>query len=88
MGIKKLALFLGGVLFGTAGIKVLASKDAKNVYAHTVAAALRAKEGIMTAATSIKEQADDILAQAEDINEKRISDAKADAIIENTAPAK
>ena len=35
------ALFAGGLLFGTAGLKLLSSKDAKNVYAHTTAAALR-----------------------------------------------
>lgn len=44
---KKLGLFAAGVLFGTAGIKLLGSKDAKKVYAHTTAAALRAKEGVM-----------------------------------------
>ena len=32
---KKLGIFAGGVLFGTAGIKVLSSKDAKNVYTHS-----------------------------------------------------
>ena len=42
---KKLGLFAVGVLFGTAGIKLLGSRDAKKVYAHTTAAALRAKEG-------------------------------------------
>ena len=30
---KKIGLFLGGVLFGTAGIKILSSKDAKKAYA-------------------------------------------------------
>ena len=40
---KELGLFAAGVLFGTAGIKLLGSKDAKKVYAHTTAAALRAK---------------------------------------------
>ena len=40
---KKLGLFAAGVLFGTAGIKLLGSKDAKKVYAHTTAAALRAE---------------------------------------------
>ena len=39
---KKIALFAAGVLFGTAGIKLLGSKDAKRAYAHTTAAALRA----------------------------------------------
>ena len=29
---KKIGLFLGGVLFGTAGIKILSSKDAKKAY--------------------------------------------------------
>ena len=29
---KKLALFLGGVVFGSAGFKVLSSKDAKKGY--------------------------------------------------------
>ena len=32
---KSLALFAGGVLFGSAGIKLLSSKDAKKVYTHT-----------------------------------------------------
>ena len=34
---SKLALFAGGALFGSAGIKMLSSKDAKNVYTHTTA---------------------------------------------------
>ena len=28
--LKKLGLFAGGVLFGTAGVKILGSEDAKN----------------------------------------------------------
>ena len=67
----KFGLFAGGVLFGTAGLKILSSKDAKKVYTHTTAAALRAKECVMTAATAIKENADDILADAKKINEDR-----------------
>ena len=38
---KKLALFLGGVVFGSAGFKVLSSKDAKKIYTQTTAAVLR-----------------------------------------------
>lgn len=68
----KLGLFAGGVLFGTAGIKVLSSKDAKKVYTHTTAAALRAKESVMTTVTKVKENADDILTDAKAINEQRI----------------
>ena len=34
----KVGIFTGGVLFGTAGIKILSSKDAKKVYTQTAAA--------------------------------------------------
>ena len=67
----KLGLFVGGVVFGTAGIKVLSSKDAKNAYAHTTAAVLRAKECVMTTVTKVKENAGDVLADAKAINEAR-----------------
>ncbi|MCD7885345.1 MAG: DUF6110 family protein [Lachnospiraceae bacterium] len=71
---SKAGLFVGGVLFGTAGVKILGSKDAKKAYTHTVAAALRAKESVMTTATTIRENADDILADAKVINEKRAAE--------------
>ncbi len=32
---KETGLFAAGVLFGTVGLKMLGSKDAKKVYAHT-----------------------------------------------------
>ena len=67
----KLALFAGGILFGTAGVKALSSKDAKKAYTHTTAAVLRAKDCVMTTVTKVKENADDILADAKEINESR-----------------
>lgn len=72
---KQCALFLGGVLFGTAGIKVLSSKDAKKCYTHTTAAVLRAKECVMDTANKIQENCDDVLAEAKQINEDRKSAA-------------
>ena len=39
---KNVILFAGGVLFGTAGIKVLSGRDAKKVYTNCTAAVLRA----------------------------------------------
>ena len=71
MNWAKIGLFAAGVLFGTAGIKVLSSKDAKKVYTETTAAALRAKECVMTTVTTIKENANDILTDAKEINEQR-----------------
>lgn len=81
MILGKLAVFAGGVLFGTAGVKLLSGKDAKKVYAHTTAAALRVKDSVMNTVTSIRENADDILADAKAINESR---AAQEEIIEDT----
>ena len=79
----KIGLFAGGLLFGTAGIKLLTSRDARKVYTHTTAAVLRAKESVMTTATSIKENAEDIVADAKVINEKIAEEN--DEIIEDSA---
>lgn len=68
---KKVGLFVGGVLFGTAGVKVLASKDAKKFYINCLAAGLRAKDCVMTTAVAIQENAEDILAEAKEINDRR-----------------
>ena len=68
---KKTGIFAAGVLFGTAGIKILSSRDAKKVYTHCTAAALRAKESVMKTVTSIQENAEDIYAEATQINEER-----------------
>ena len=81
---KKLGLFAAGVLFGTAGIKVLGSKDAKKVYAHTTAAALRAKEGVMKTVTAVREGAEDVYADAKTINERR-AEAEAAAVVEDAS---
>ena len=70
----KIGLFAGGFLFGTAGIKILGSKEAKKAYTHETAAALRAKDDVMKRATVIKENAGDILADAKAHNEKRASE--------------
>lgn len=81
---KKLGLFAAGVLFGTAGIKVLSSKDAKKVYTHTTAAVLRAKDSVMEAVTTVRENAEDIYADAKAINEQRAEEAAA-AVVEDTS---
>ncbi|MCR4902585.1 MAG: DUF6110 family protein [Butyrivibrio sp.] len=64
----KWCLFLGGVLFGTAGIKILSSKDAKKAYTHTTAAVLRAKECVLDTTNKIQENCNDILEEAKEIN--------------------
>ena len=82
--VKKIALFVGGVVLGSAGFKVLASKDAKKVYTQTTAAVLRMKDSTMETVNKVQEQAGDILADAKAINEARAAEA-AQEVIEDTA---
>ncbi len=73
---KKAGLFAAGVLFGTAGIKLLSSKDAKKVYTSCTAAVLRAKELLLfrILQATIQENAEDIYAEARQINEDRAAE--------------
>ena len=68
---KKPGLFAAGVAFGTAGIKILTSKDAKKLYTNCTAAVLRAKACVMKTASAIQENAEDIYEGAKQINEER-----------------
>lgn len=77
---KKIGMFGAGVLFGTVGLKILGSKDAQKLYAHTTAAVLRAKDSVMKTVTTIREGAQDVYADAQDINEDR-AQKEADAVI-------
>lgn len=69
--VKNANLFAAGLALGTVGLKVLTSKDAKKVYANVVAAGIRAKDSIMQTAEKVQASSDSILADAQEINEKR-----------------
>ena len=80
----KIALFVGGTLFGSAGLKILGSRDAKKVYTHVTAAALRCKDQVMRDVETVQEGFSDILADAKAFNEARAAEDRA-AYIEDTA---
>ena len=82
----RLACFVGGALFGSAGIEILTSKDAKKLYTQCTAAVLRMKDQVMKTATTLQENCGDILADAKEINEQRA--AEDDAVLEDTAEEK
>ena len=82
----KIALFAGGVLFGSAGFKLLGSREAKKVYTHTTAAVLRCKDEVMRNVENIQEGCSDILADARAINETRAAQDEAE-FIEDAAAA-
>lgn len=81
---KHIGLFAAGVLFGTAGIKILSSREAKQVYTHTTAAVLRAKDCVMKTVTTVRENADDILADAKDLNDKRAAEMAAEVVADTS----
>ena len=76
---KATGLVAAGVLLGTAGVKLLGSKDAKKLYTNCTAAVLRAKDCVMKTATKIQENAEDIYAEAHIINEERANEEFVDA---------
>lgn len=80
----KICSFLAGLLFGTAGVKILSSKDAKKVYTHATAATLRAKDSVMKTVNTVKENCEDIYAEAKLINAKR-DEKEAEEIIEDAS---
>lgn len=69
--------FAWGVLFGTAGIRILSSRDAKTVYTYTTAAVLRGKDEVVKQATVLRENCSDIYEDAKEINRRR---AEEDAV--------
>ena len=72
----KLACFAGGALFGSFGIKLLSSKDAKKAYVHVTAA-------VMGTVTTVQENAADILASAKELNEDRAAKEAEEAAAAN-----
>ncbi len=87
---KAIGWFAGGILTGSAGFKALGSGDAKKVYTHAAAAALRCKDSTMESVTKIRENAEDIMTDAKKINEERAEAAGEAAeaqIIEDTSAA-
>ena len=67
----KIALFAGGTLFGSAGLRILSGMDARKVYTHTTAAVLRCRDEVMKHVELVQESCSDILADARQINAER-----------------
>ena len=86
---KKTGIFAAGVAFGTAGIKALSSNDAKKFYTNCTAAVLRAKTCVMNTVSKVQANAEDIYAEAQQINEDRAAaeefEDTAEEAVEETA---
>lgn len=73
-GWTRIGVFVGGVIFGSLGLKALSSKDAKKCYTHLTAAALRVKDYTVKRTEDIRENLEDIYEDAKDINEERAAE--------------
>lgn len=69
--LKKLGIFAGGVLFGTAGLKVLGSKEGEKIICELPCGRTAGRDCAMKTAESLQADAEDILAEAEEINRAR-----------------
>ncbi|MBQ9663517.1 MAG: hypothetical protein IJV40_10250 [Oscillospiraceae bacterium] len=81
----KVRLIGYGFLLGTAGVKVLSSRDAKMAYTHVTAAVMRGVDDVVKTATVIKENCEDIGAEAKGINERRRAEERAREIADAKA---
>ena len=72
--VKKIALFVGGVVFGSAGFKLLSSSDAKKVYTQTTAAVLRMKDSTMETVSKVQDETRNAKINLKDSNSSRNSE--------------
>ena len=80
-------IFAAGLAVGTLGLKLLSSKDAKCLYANVTAAVLRGRDCVMKTVSNVQEEASDVYAQAQKINEDRKVEEEEVVIEEETAAA-
>ena len=65
--VKKTSIFVSGVVVGSLGLKVLANKDTKHIAAKAVAVSYKLKDGLDATVSQLKQHADDVLAEANDL---------------------
>lgn len=65
--VKKTSVFVSGVVVGSLGLKVLACKDTKHAVAKAVAVSYKLKDGLDATVSQLKQHADDVLAEANDL---------------------
>ena len=92
MGIWKwnhAGLFVGGMLFATKGIELLASKTAYRTFVRAAAFGLRCRDDVMGSVTAVRERCEDIYAEAVELNEERAKAPEVDIeIIEDKSKTK
>lgn len=79
-------LFVGGMLFATKGVEMLASKTAHKAFVEATAFGLRCRDEVMGNVTAVREGCEDIYAEAVELNEVKAALPEAEAeVIEDTS---
>ena len=64
-------IFAGGILFATKGVELLRSRESRDVFVKATALGVRNRDDVMKCVTSIREECEDIYADALELNEKK-----------------
>lgn len=75
---ENLLIFAGGIVTGIVGLKIAKTDKARKTVVKTIAQGMMTKDCVMEEYTNIREEADDICAEA-----KALAAAKADAVVED-----
>lgn len=73
-GFRHAGILAAGVALGSIGLKILTSRDARELYTRIIAAGLRAKEYTMDTVTNVQEHVEDMVEEAKFINRLREED--------------
>lgn len=76
---KLAGFFLGGVIAGVTGARLARTEKARKLLVETTAALLRAKDTALENGTEVQATAEDIVAEAKELNRKREEAAAAEA---------
>ena len=64
-------IFAGGILFATKGVELLRSRESRDVFVKATALGVRNRDDVMKCVTSIREECEDIYADALELNKKK-----------------
>ena len=77
---KKSGLFFFCLAFGTIGLKVLASKEAKKGYSRALAKAYKLKDELDASVSVVKQHGDDVLQDAKYLYEQEKKEEQLDSL--------
>lgn len=81
-------LFVGGMLFATKGLELLASRPAHKAFVEATAFGLRCRDEVMGNVTLVREGCEDIYAEAVELNQEKLNQPEMEVeIIEDKSEA-